>query len=91
MPYKPYRANLRGCVHCGFSGYTGRKIIYELLINNEKVRHVIEKNGNTSEIAKAGVRAGFSMWDCGLRLVAQGVTSIDALKLVAKEETLDAS
>ena len=91
MPYKPYRANLRGCVHCGFSGYTGRKIIYELLINNEKVRHVIEKNGNTSEIAKAGVRPGFSMWDCGLRLVAQGVTSIDALKLVAKEETLDAS
>ena len=29
------------------------------------------------------------MWDAGLRLVAQGMTSMDALKLVAKEETLE--
>ena len=88
-PYKPMRANPRGCVHCGYTGYTGRKIIYELLVNSPELRLLIERNANTSQIAKAGLRHGFSMWDAGLKLVATGITSMDALKLVAKEETLD--
>ena len=83
------RANPRGCVHCGYTGYTGRKIIYELLVNSPELRLLIERNANTSQIAKAGLRHGFSMWDAGLKLVATGITSMDALKLVAKEETLD--
>lgn len=89
LPFKLFRASPRGCVHCGYTGYTGRKIIYELLINKPELRGLIERGSNTSSIARVGLRPGYSMWDAGLRLVAQGVTSMDALKLVAKEETLE--
>ena len=88
-PFKLFRASPRGCVHCGYTGYTGRKIIYELLINKPELRGLIERGSNTSSIARVGLRPGYSMWDAGLRLVAQGMTSMDALKLVAKEETLE--
>ena len=88
-PYKPMRANPRGCIKCGYSGYTGRKIVYELLVNSPELRTQIEKGASTSQLAITGVERGFSMWDCGLKLVAQGVTSMDALKMVAKEETLE--
>lgn len=88
-PFKIHRSSSSGCVHCGYTGYTGRKIIYELLVNSPELRVLIETGASTSRIAKAGLRPGFSMWDAGLRLVAQGITSIEALKLVAKEETLE--
>lgn len=88
-PFQLFRSSPRGCVHCGYTGYTGRKIIYELLINKPELRGLIERGANTSSIARVGLRPGYSMWDAGLRLVARGVTSMDALKLVAKEETLE--
>ena len=88
-PFRLFRSSPRGCVHCGYTGYTGRKIIYELLINKPELRGLIERGANTSSIARVGLRPGYSMWDAGLRLVARGVTSMDALKLVAKEETLE--
>lgn len=88
-PFTLYRSSPRGCVHCGYTGYTGRKIIYELLINKPELRGLIERGANTSSIARVGLRPGYSMWDAGMRLVASGITSLDALKLVAKEETLE--
>lgn len=88
-PFTLFRSSPRGCVHCGYTGYTGRKIIYELLINKPELRGLIERGSNTSNIARVGLRPGYSMWDAGMRLVAQGITSLDALKLVAKEETLE--
>ena len=88
-PFTLYRSSPRGCVHCGYTGYTGRKIIYELLINKPELRGLIERGANTSSIARVGLRPGYSMWDAGMRLVAKGITSLDALKLVAKEETLE--
>ena len=88
-PFHLFRSSPRGCVHCGYTGYTGRKIIYELLINKPELRGLIERGANTSSIARVGLRPGYSMWDAGLRLVARGVTSMDALKLVAKEETIE--
>ena len=90
-PFNAKKANPRGCVQCGYSGYTGRKIIYELLVNKPELRTLIENGASTSSIARAGLKPGFSMWDSGLRLVAQGLTSMDALKLVAKEETVEES
>jgi len=88
-PFKPYYADPRGCHVCGYTGYSGRKIVYELMVNNPELRSLIETGANTSKIARVGLRPGYSMWDSGLRLIAQGVTSIDALKMVAKEETLE--
>ena len=72
-----------GCARCGWSGYRGRRIIYELLDIDRDVRDLVERGATAREIARAGVPPGRSIWACGLRLVARGVTSIDELRRVA--------
>lgn len=68
-----------GCANCDFTGYRGRRMVYELLEMNQGVREAIEKNSPPSVIAKAGMAPGTSMWANGLRMVAGGVTSMEAL------------
>lgn len=72
-----------GCARCGWSGFRGRRIIYELLDIDRDVRDLVERGATAREIARAGVPPGRSIWACGLRLVARGVTSIDELRRVA--------
>ena len=72
-----------GCLRCGWSGFRGRRIIYELLDIDRDVRDLVERGATAREIARAGVPPGRSIWACGLRLVARGVTSIDELRRVA--------
>ena len=72
-----------GCSRCGWSGFRGRRIIYELLDIDRDVRDLVERGATAREIARAGVPPGRSIWACGLRLVARGVTSIDELRRVA--------
>lgn len=72
----PFVAN--GCEHCGFTGFRGRRMIYEIM-DGERVRHLIESRAHISEIERVGIPPGQSMWSRGLRLVASGVTSIDEL------------
>jgi type IV pilus assembly protein PilB len=72
-----------GCVRCGWSGFRGRRIIYELLDIDRDVRDLVERGATAREIARAGVPPGRSIWACGLRLVARGITSIDELRRVA--------
>ena len=72
-----------GCSRCGWSGFRGRRIIYELLDIDRDVRDLVERGATARELARAGVPPGRSIWACGLRLVARGVTSIDELRRVA--------
>ncbi|MBY0437079.1 MAG: Flp pilus assembly complex ATPase component TadA [Burkholderiales bacterium] len=72
-----------GCARCGWSGFRGRRIIYELLDIDREVRDLVERGATAREIARAGVPPGRSIWACGLRLVARGITSIDELRRVA--------
>jgi type II secretory ATPase GspE/PulE/Tfp pilus assembly ATPase PilB-like protein len=72
-----------GCLRCGWSGFRGRRIIYELLDIDRDVRDLVERGATARELARAGVPPGRSIWACGLRLVARGVTSIDELRRVA--------
>ncbi len=85
----PMKANPRGCKICNYTGYSGRNIVYELLVVTKKVRQLIETGANTSTIAAEGIKPGYSMWDCGLKLVAQGITSLEALRLVVQDEQAD--
>jgi type II secretory ATPase GspE/PulE/Tfp pilus assembly ATPase PilB-like protein len=68
-----------GCPNCDFTGYRGRRMVYELLEMNDKVREAIEKNSAPSVIAREGMKPEATMWANGLRMVAQGLTSLDAL------------
>lgn len=68
-----------GCTNCDYTGYRGRRMVYELLEMNPNVREAIEKNSAPSFIAKAGMKPEATMWANGLRMVASGATSAEAL------------
>ncbi len=76
-----------GCANCDFTGYRGRRMVYELLEMNENVREAIEKNSAPSVIGKEGMRPEATMWANGLRLVAQGLTSLDALMAAVNRDS----
>lgn len=86
---KPYRESETGCPHCNHTGFLGRRIVYELLDVTPVVRKLIEQNRPTSEISANGIKPGFSMWDCGLKLVCVGETSMAELRRVAQKEVFD--
>jgi type II secretory ATPase GspE/PulE/Tfp pilus assembly ATPase PilB-like protein len=72
-----------GCVNCDFTGYRGRRMIYELLEVNNEVRRLVEDGATPTQVAAVGIKAGASMWAHGLKLVSEGVTSMDEVTRVA--------
>lgn len=72
-----------GCVNCDYTGYRGRRMIYELLEVNAEVKALIEDGATPTQVAAKGIRPGASMWAHGLKLVADGVTSMDEVTRVA--------
>jgi type IV pilus assembly protein PilB len=83
--YTPYRQG-SGCPNCDFTGYRGRRIIYELLQVNGEVRQLIEDGAAPSAIGKRGISPGSTMWANGMKLVADGLTSFDEVRRVATKE-----
>ena len=73
-----FRGRTGGCPNCGHTGYRGRRMLYELLHVNKKVRDLLEEGEPISKLREHGL-AGGTMRDSGFRLVAEGVTSIDEL------------
>jgi type IV pilus assembly protein PilB len=86
ITWTPKHASVSGCKVCNYTGYIGRKSIYELMRTSPKVRALIESGASTSAIARAGIRPGQTIWHCGMRLVASGLTSIAALRSVAHKD-----
>lgn len=74
-----YKAST-GCEHCDYTGYLGRRAVYELLECNPSVRAALEQNLPPTDIAKAGMDFTRSMWANGLKLIAEGVTSLNELE-----------
>jgi len=75
---EPARAREGGCENCGHTGFRGRRIVYELLHCSREMRGRLEQGDALSEIRHRGIATG-TMLENGLRLVAEGVTSIDEL------------
>ena len=76
---QPRRAAPGGCAQCGQTGYAGRVLVYELLDVDARARGLIASSVDPVELEQALLPEGSSLWDCGLRRVADGVTSFDAL------------
>ncbi len=72
-----------GCANCDYTGYRGRRMIYELLQMSAKVREALEKGEPPSVLAKHGMPEDRTMWANGMKLVAQGLTSLEELQRVA--------
>jgi general secretion pathway protein E len=69
-----------GCPSCSQSGYSGRTVIHELLVMNDKLRSLIVRNSDASTIKKAAIEAGMTtLREDGVAKVLQGITTIDEL------------
>jgi len=72
-----------GCEHCKFTGYLGRVPVTELLTPSDALRDAIVRGATAHEIRAAMHAAGVpTMQDHALRLVSQGVTSIEEVTRV---------
>jgi type IV pilus assembly protein PilB len=70
-----------GCVSCAGTGYAGRVAVYEVLNVNGRIRRLIE--GTTEEIFAAAVEEGMiTLRQDGLRLVLEGVSSLEEIRRV---------
>ena len=79
---QPYKAG-PGCPNCDYTGYRGRRMIYELLKMSPRVREALEKGEPPSVLARHGMPEDRTMWANGLKMVAAGLTSLEELQRVA--------
>lgn len=65
-----------GCTQCSHTGYQGRTGIYELLVVNEEIQHLIHNGANELEIRSSATRQSTpTMRDDGQRWINAGLTS----------------
>jgi general secretion pathway protein E len=82
---RPRRASPKGCARCRQTGYSGLVLVYELLDIDARARSLIASSIDPVELERALLADGSSIWDCGLRCVADGTTSFDALVATVRE------
>jgi general secretion pathway protein E len=82
-PVAVYEA--RGCERCGYTGYSGRTGIYELLVVDDALRHLIQTGATEQRLRETARANGMtSLWDAGVRKVLAGDTSLDEVLRVAR-------
>jgi type IV pilus assembly protein PilB len=77
-----------GCAHCKDTGYSGRLPVAELLTPSDSLRDAIVRGATAHEIRAAMRAAGFpTMRDQAMRLVSEGITSIEEVdRVLANDE-----
>ncbi|MFW6131531.1 MAG: type IV-A pilus assembly ATPase PilB [Candidatus Aminicenantaceae bacterium] len=76
-----------GCSSCNETGYKGRLGLYEVIEVTDKIRDLILKRAQSSEIKKVAIKQGMTtLRRCGLNRIKEGVTSIEE---VIRETVVD--
>ena len=83
---KAFTRNPSGCPHCDYRGYRGRRMICELLVVTPEIRGMIESGAAPSAIARKGIRSDSNLRANALKLVAQGITSMEEVSRVTRKE-----
>jgi general secretion pathway protein E len=77
----------KGCAECNFTGYHGRNGIYEFLPIGEEIQRLILEKADSNVIRQKALALGMkTLWEDGWRKVEQGVTTLEDLLRVTKEE-----
>ena len=77
----------KGCAACNFTGYHGRIGIYEFLVIGEEFQRLILEKADANVIRQKALALGMkTLWDDGWRKVELGVTTLEDLLRVTKEE-----
>jgi general secretion pathway protein E len=76
-----------GCDHCSGTGFFGRQGIMEMLPMTDELRSLVMRHANSQELRAAAVKDGMeSMFENGLRKVISGVTTIEEVLRVTRED-----
>ncbi|OEU71462.1 MAG: type II secretion system protein GspE [Desulfovibrio sp. S3730MH75] len=75
-----------GCEHCNFTGFKGRKGVYEMLPVTEDMRGLIMDVVSADRIKAHAKEQGLeTMVDHGVRLVREGITTLEEIARVTKQ------
>lgn len=77
----PVVSSKEGCERCNF-GYTGRHLVCELFMNDPDSEMQIIDGLSANEIRRHQTSTGafHDLWDDGIRLVKEGITTLEALE-----------
>jgi len=76
-----------GCPACNNTGYKGRTAVAEVLIVNDEMRRLIQKDASTLELDRAARKNGMiSMFQDGLYKTLRGETTIEEVLAIVGEE-----
>ena len=77
----------KGCRYCEDAGYKGRTGIFELLLVSEEIKKLVLKKASSGEIKELARKEGMiTLWEDGLRKAKEGVTTIEEVIKVTREE-----
>lgn len=81
------KAKEKGCEACNFTGYKGRKGLYEVFLVDSEIEKFILTNPPVSAVREMAIKKGMvTMYQSGLIDVALGETTLDEVKRVVEEE-----
>lgn len=76
----------KGCPVCNNTGYVGRVGIFEVMLIDDRLRDAIVNRKDAADIRKIAIKQGMvPMLDDGLKKVSEGITTIDEIIRVTKE------
>ena len=76
----------KGCAKCHHTGYKGRCGIFELLLMDREMKHLILQTANANEIKELAIKNGMiTLRHDGAMKVFQGITTIEEVYRVSKE------
>lgn len=79
----------KGCSECLHTGFAGRTAITELLPVDEVFRDAVLEKLPTRTLQKVAIDQGMeTMWQCGLRKVETGQTTIEEIMRVISVDQL---
>ncbi|WJN57962.1 type II secretion system ATPase GspE [Pseudomonas sp. SO81] len=76
----------KGCPECHQQGYRGRTGIYELVIFDDKMRTLVHNGVGEQELLRHARSLGPSIRDDGRRKVLEGVTTLEEVLRVTRED-----
>ena len=75
-----------GCAECGHEGFRGRHAIYEIVAVDANLRALIHDGAAEADLVRAARAAGPGLADDGAAKVASGVTTVEELARVVRDD-----
>ncbi len=76
----------KGCEKCNQIGYRGRTAVYEILMVNDEITHLVLEGVSVDNIREKAKQFGMdTLWQSGLKKVEKGITSLEEIMAIVAE------